>query len=94
MTLNQLIFRAASVYPEAAQSRLGDPVWRVFKPAADPGDALAAFILRELSETFDAGGDEDAQIAVAVSVMQHASDRLADVAHALSTMSLEERIAA
>ena len=53
MTLNQLICRAASVYPDAYPLVYWDQ--EVQEPKADPfgGDTLAQFVVQELADTFD-----------------------------------------
>lgn len=89
MMLNQLISRAASAYPNAAVLKFWD--MDEVAPRINPkaSDALAQYIARELAATFDAGAGEGEQIAAAVKVMQQSADHLADVAHALSGLSVE-----
>ncbi len=89
MTLNQLICRAASVYPEAWPLVYWD--METQQPKANPvgGDTLAMFIAIELAETFEEEADDGVQIAAAVKAMQTAADDLAAVAQALSDLAVQ-----
>ena len=93
MTLNQLVCRAASVYPDAYVLEYWDKDAQ--EPKANPtgGDTLAQFIVQELADTYDADASDNEQIATAVRVMQSAADDLGTVAHALSDLT-SERMAA
>jgi hypothetical protein len=93
MTLNQLVCRAASAYPEAYPLRYWDPYRQ--EPVENPegGDSLARFVTRELADTFDPGAGDDEQVAAAVRCMQAAADDLAAVAHALGNLSRERAAA-
>jgi hypothetical protein len=93
MTLNQLVCRAASAYPEAFVMEYWSQASE--KPMAYPegGDTLAEFIARELYESFDPEAGDDEQLATAVKVMQSAADDLQAVAHALANIG-RERMAA
>ena len=93
MTLNQLVCRAASVYPEAYVLEYWDLLAE--KPRTNPegGDTLAEFVARELYDSFDAEASDDEQIATAVKVMQSAADDLQTVVHSLGNIS-RERMAA
>jgi hypothetical protein len=93
MTLNQLICRAASTYPDAFVLQYWDMDRQEPKPNPGGGDTLAQFIAQEIAETFDEDADDGTQIATAVKAMQTASDDLAAVAHALSDLAVE-RLAA
>ena len=93
MTLNQLVCRAASVYPDTYVLNY----WTLDKeePRANPnaGDTLAEFVALELYESFDPEAGDDEQLATAVKVMQSAADDLQAVAHALANLG-RERMAA
>jgi len=93
MTLNQLVCRAASAYPDAFILEYWSTQHE--KPVAYPegGDTLAEFIARELYESFDPEAGDDEQIATAVKLMQSAADDLQAVAHALANIG-RERMAA
>ena len=93
MTLNQLVCRAASVYPDAYPLEYFDLGKSAPKANPNDDDKLAQFIAFELAETFDPAASEGEQIAAAVKTMQRASDELATVAHALSDLT-SERMAA
>jgi len=87
MKLNDLIFRAAVAYPEAAVL----DCWNSDReqPRRDNGgDTLALFVARELYGTFDPQADEATQIATAVNAMQTAADELQAIAHALSDLAV------
>ena len=93
MTLNQLICRAASVYPEAYVLEYWDA--EAQEPKENPlgGDTLARFIAIELADTFDEEADDDKQIAEAVRAMQSAADDLAAIVQALRGLETERKAA-
>lgn len=93
MTLNQLVCRAASAYPEAFVLRFWDPLNEEPKADLHAGDTLAEFVARELYESYDAEAGDDEQIATAVKVMQSAADDLQAITHALANIG-RERMAA
>lgn len=93
MTLNQLISRAASVYPEAYVLEYWDSENEEPKENPVGGDTLAQFIAQELSETFDPDAEEAAQIDEAVRVMQSAADDLAEVARSLIELKPQRKAA-
>ena len=89
MTLNQLVCRAASAYPDAFVLSYWDPEKEEPKPNPGGGDTLAEFVALELYESFDHDADDDDQLATAVKVMQSAADDLQAVAHALANIGRE-----
>ena len=93
MTLNQLVCRAASAYPDAFVLEYFDLLKSKPKPNPDCGDTLAEFIALELHDSFDPEAGDDEQLATAVKVMQSAADDLQPVAHALANIG-RERMAA
>jgi hypothetical protein len=93
MTLNQLVCRAASVYPDGMVLEYWDMEKEAPKRNPQGGDTLARFIAVELAETFDPEDDDGTQIATAVRAMHRASDELATVAHALSDLTVERMAA-
>jgi len=93
MTLNQLIRRAATVYPDAHILAYWNERHECAIDNPAGGDGLAGFIAWELYETFDPDADDETQITTAVGAMQRAADCLTDVAQALSKLSVE-RLAA
>jgi hypothetical protein len=93
MSLNQLICRAASSYPNARILEYWDMAREQPRKKPDGGDTLAQFIAFELAETFDPEADEGTQIATAVKAMQRASDVLGAIAHALSDLAVERMAA-
>jgi hypothetical protein len=93
MTLNQLICRAASVYPEAFVLQYWDMEKQAPKANLFGGDTLAQFVAFELAETFEEEASDGDQIATAVKVMQSAADDLARVAGSLSNLAVEKAAA-
>ena len=89
MTLNQIMHRAASAYPDAYILHYWNE-WHeraVDNPSGD--DTLAQFIAQELYETFDATESDVRQVNTAVGTMRHAIDSITDVMEALSGLSSE-----
>jgi hypothetical protein len=93
MTLNQLVLRAASTYPDAAIMLYWDLDNEQPQKNPDGGDTLAEFVAFELAETFDPDADDGTQIASAVKAIQRASDVIGTVAHALSNLACERMAA-
>ena len=93
MTLNQLVCRAASAYPEAYVLQYWDMDKQAPKPNRKGGDTLAMFVANEIADTHDPDADDGQQIATAVRAMQTATDDLQAVAQALSDLAVE-RLAA
>lgn len=93
MTLNQLVCRAASAYPDAFVMEYWDAMKEEPKPNPDGGDTLAEFVALELYGSYDPEASDDGQLATAVKAMQSAADDLAGVAHALANIG-RERVAA
>lgn len=93
MTLNQLVCRAASAYPEAFVMEYWDQAKEAPRQNPGGGDTLAEFIAHELYDSFDEDAADDEQLATAVKAMQSAADDLQAVAHALGNIS-RERMAA
>lgn len=93
MMLNQLVCRAASVYPDAFVLQYWDMATQAPKRNPEGGDTLAQFIAQELADTYDADASDGDQIAAAVKAMQSAADDLALVAQALSDLGAERMAA-
>ena len=89
MTLNQLVCRAASAYPDAFVMEYWDALKEVPMKNPNGGDTLAEFVALELYESFDPEAGDDEQLATAVKVMQSAADDLQAVAHALANIGRE-----
>jgi len=89
MTINQIIYRAASAYPDALVMDYWDPVTEQPRENIRTGDILAEFIANELYSTFKEDADSEQQLAEAVSVMQSAVDDLQAVAYALANIERE-----
>ena len=93
MTLNQLICRAASVYPDAYVLEYWDMEKSAPRRNRNGGDTLAEFIARELHDTYNADARDGEQIATAVKVMLMAADDLQKVTQALSDLTVERMAA-
>ena len=89
MELNELVYRAASVYPDAAIMEYWDTETETAMPDADAGDLLAAFIASELADTYDPEACGSVQIFTAIRVLQTAQQELARVVGALQAMAVE-----
>ncbi len=91
MTLNEIITRAASVYPDCWVLQY----WNLKKQCAVNnrfgGDTLAQFIAHEINDTFDPdAGDED-QLETAIRKIQEAANDLQAVVTALESLKIERR---
>ena len=93
MTLNQLVCRAASVYPDTFVLQYWDMAKQRPKRNRHGGDTLAHFISQELAETFEPEADDGTQIATAVKAMETAAGDLLQVAHALNDLAVEKAAA-
>lgn len=93
MTLNQLISRAASTYPDAYVLQYWDMQAEAPLDNPEGGDTLAAFVATELADTYDSEASDGEQIATAVKVMQTAADDLQSVADGLSNLAVERMAA-
>jgi len=87
MTVNSLIFRIASVYPDILD------YWDMpqLKPrrSTDGGDYIAKFIAHEIHKAYHPLADDEQQLAAAVAALQHGADLLQASAHALANISRE-----
>jgi hypothetical protein len=87
MTLNQIVFRIASVYPAILE------YWdfKAQRPrrSTEGGDYVAKFMASEIHKGDHREADDEQQIATAVAALQHGADRLQASAHALANMSRE-----
>ncbi len=87
MTLNQIVFRIASVYPAILE------YWdfKAQRPrrSTEGGDYVGKFIANEIHKAYYPEADDEQQLASAVAALQHGADRLESAAHALANMSRE-----
>ena len=89
MTLNELITRAASVYPDCWIVQYWDMDRQCAVFNNEGGDTLAQFIAWELYETFDPeAGDED-QLDTAIRKMREAANDLNAIVTALENLKQE-----
>ena len=92
MTLNGLICRANSIYPDDAIIQCWD-IARA-KPRLNlAGDTLAMFVVREIAGAFDPHAGDEEQIQTATDAIRRAADELSAVAHCLERLE-NERLAA
>jgi len=90
MKLNQLICKAASVYPDGFVLKYWDMEKECPKENPEGGDTLAQFIARELADTYDPETNDKEQVETAVRVMQAAISDITTVIDALRLMRQEE----
>jgi len=83
MKLNQLICKAASVYPDGFVLEYWDMGKECPRENPEGGDTLAQFIARELADTYDSKADDRMQVETAVRAMESAAENIKDVAIAL-----------
>ena len=73
---------------------LNDIVATAAGTVAGPRDSLTAFAVWELASVYDPKAIDSENLALAVGALQRASERLAEMAHAVSDLArLEERAA-
>ena len=90
MTLNALITRAASVYPDAYVLQYWDLGKQQPRPNPLGGDTLAQFVAQEIAETYDEEASDAEQIEMAASKMREAARDLDAVANALAGLQQEK----
>ena len=90
MKLNQLICKAASVYPDGFVLKYWDMKKERPKKNSGGGDTLAQFIAQELADTYDSEAGDRVQVETAVRVMQAAVSDITTVIDALRLMRQEE----
>jgi hypothetical protein len=91
MTLNEIVTRAASVYPDCWVLQYWDMDKQYAVSNKDGGDTLAQFIAWELYETFDAECTDQQPIDTAVRKMRDAAGELQAVVTALENLKQERR---
>lgn len=89
MTLNELIFCAASVYPDQTILEYWDSERECPVPEAEAGDTLASFIACELADTFNPDASDTIQLVTAIKVLQQASQELDGVVRAIQGLAVE-----
>jgi hypothetical protein len=87
MTLNQIVFRIASVYPSILD--YWDMATQMPRRSTDGGDYIAKYTVNEIHKAHHPEADDEQQLASAVAALQHGADRLESAAHALANMSRE-----
>ncbi len=93
MTLNQLICRAASVYPDTYVLEYWDLEKQEPRSNPEGGDTLAQFIAQELASTYDEEDSEQEQVATAIRVMESAAADLSSVARAIRELQSDRQAA-
>ena len=91
MTLNEIVTRAASVYPDTFVLNYYDTDRQCAVESHTGGDTLAAFISWELYETFDPEANDEEQLKTAIEKMRSAEQDLRAVVTALENMARERR---
>lgn len=89
MTLNEIITRAASVYPDCWVLQYWDTRRQCAVRNKEGGDTLAEFIAVELYETFDADASDAEQLDTAIVKMQEAANDLQAIVVALENLKQE-----
>ena len=91
MTLNEIVTRAASAYPDAFVLQYWDAEKQA--PRANPfgGDTLAQFCAQELADTYDEEADDREQLATAIRAMRSAAADISAVAAALENLATERK---
>ena len=89
MTLNAIVTRAASVYPDCWVLQYWDMKKQCTVDNREGGDTLAQFIARELHETFDPDAPDKEQLDMAIRKMREAAKDLQAVAASLDNLKRE-----
>lgn len=90
MTLNEIITRAASVYPDCWVLQYWDTSNQCVVFNRDGGDTLAQFVAFELFETFDPDTSDEEQLDMAIRKMREAANDLKAVELALINLKGEK----
>ncbi len=89
MTLNELVCRAASVYPDGYPLQYWDADKQEPRANPDGGDTLAMFITHELADTYDEEASDSEQLDTAIRKMREAANDLYAVVTALENLKQE-----
>ena len=89
MTLNEIITRAASVYPDCWVLQYWDAEKQCAVPNKYGGDTLAEFVAWELYETFDPDVSDEEQLDMAIRKMREAAQDLQAIVTALENLKTE-----
>jgi hypothetical protein len=89
MTLNELVCRAASVYPEGYPLQYWNADKQEPRPNPLGGDTLAQFIAHELADTYDEEASDSEQLDKAIRKMREAANDLYAVVTALENLKRE-----
>ena len=89
MTLNEIIARAASVYPDCWVLQYYSMDRRCAVSNKSGGDTLAEFVAWELYETYDPEVSEGEQLDTAIRKMRGAANDLQSVVAALENLKQE-----
>ena len=92
MTLNEIITRVASVYPDCWVLQYCDIDKQCAVPNKEGGDTLAQFIAWEIYETFDPDEGDDEQLDMAIRKMRESVRDLRAVVTALENLKQERTI--
>lgn len=89
MTLNEIITRAASVYPDCWILQYWDAERQYAVANRYGGDTLAEFVAWELYETYDPDVSDDEQLDMAIRKMREAAQDLESIVTALENLKTE-----
>ena len=89
MTINEIITRAASVYPECWILQYWDMEKQCAVFNRDGGDTLAQFIAWEIYETYDPDAGDDEQLNTAIRKTREAANDLQAIVTALENLKQE-----
>ena len=92
MTLNEIVTRAASAYPDSCILQYWNMEEQCAVSNEDGGDSLAEFVAIELCETFDPECGDQQQIDTAIRKMRNAAGERQSVVTALENLKQERRI--
>ena len=91
MTLNEIVSRAASAYPDGFVLAYWDSEKQEPRENPNGGDTLAQFIAIELFETFDDEATDEEQLRMAIGKMRSAEEDLHKVVAALQNLAQERK---
>ena len=91
MTLNEIVTRAASAYPDCWVLQYWNMKKQCVVSNRYGGDSLAQFIAQELQDTYDPDASDDDQLDMAVRKMREAAADLQAIVLALANLK-QERI--
>ncbi len=89
MTLNEIMDVVHEAYPDGFTRNYWDAGQQ--RPCDCDGDTLAEFIVKELTDTYDASAGDEEQLEEAIRVMERACGQIGDVIEALQAECFNKR---